>query len=458
MSDFAFPTNIKQIGSIGEGFRVYIEDYACSYLQQYAEAGGYEERLAFLVGRYMVIDGQTVLFISGLVQGLHTYAEKDILTFSDKSWQHASKEINKYFKGLDIVGWMQSQPGYGTHLNASYEKMHKKMFPNFNQVLFVIDPVEKINAFYIFDEKNDELKESLGYFIYYDKNKGMHEYMLENKIVKMKMRPLPEIPEAAKPIMEEQDDDDDDEREYKGPVIRRKRAFNDKIKKLPIAQKRMVNLLTTLSASLFIICLLTVTGLARNNGRITSLEQQLTELNTAYRNLMVEANKSNTATVFASQDSALNSIDMSAEPESPQVIVENGNDLLNENALSGNNAVSSDNTVINENTLAVLENNLTPERVLQMMAEEARATPEPATTPAPVITPPPPEPTPEPPKTTTREIPKKYTVKSGDSLIGISVKFYGDKSMVEEIMLLNNLEDADKIYFGKVLLLPQLAE
>ncbi|MCL2373525.1 MAG: hypothetical protein FWC78_09030 [Defluviitaleaceae bacterium] len=65
MQDFTLPANIKQIGSIGDGLRIYVEDYVCTFLQQYAEAGEYNERLAFLVGRHIVIDGQEILFVAG---------------------------------------------------------------------------------------------------------------------------------------------------------------------------------------------------------------------------------------------------------------------------------------------------------------------------------------------------------------------------------------------------------
>ena len=119
MSDFEFPTNIRQIGSIGEGLRIYIEDYAYTYLKRYAEAGGYEERIALIVGRHMMIDGKKVLFISGAIQGIYAEQEQGILTFSDDTMSYAYEKMHVYFRGLEIVGWMQSQPSYGVSLNAS---------------------------------------------------------------------------------------------------------------------------------------------------------------------------------------------------------------------------------------------------------------------------------------------------------------------------------------------------
>ena len=451
MGDFSFPTNIKQIGSIGEGVRIYIEDYACSYLQQYAEAGGYEERLAFLVGRYMVIDGQTVLFISGLVQGCHTALQKEALSFTEKSWRHAKDEIKQYFNGLDIVGWMQSQPGYGVQLNESYAIMHKKMFPREDRVLFVVDPIEKVNAFYIYDERTESLSESRGYFIYYDKNRGMHEYMLDNRITKTRVRPLPEMEEAAEPVVEEMT-----ERRHKQiePILTKafgkrrerpqpKNAREDAagsfagvfvgqgVRRGTAAamqnQKRVANLLVSLSAALFIICFIMGAGLIQNDGRITMMEEQLTQLNTAYRDLLLQS-RDNNVPVFASQPDAVSSQAdaVSATPLEGQavLITEDGGALIAESTMP--------------------EAFKAPDDLAESAFSHADIVP---------VTP-----TAAPALSEQDPVPATYTVQAGDSLTAISVRFYGQANMIDEIMRINGLDDADKIYFGKVLRLPRRQE
>ncbi len=51
-----------------------------------------------------------------------------------------------------------------------------------------------------------------------------------------------------------------------------------------------------------------------------------------------------------------------------------------------------------------------------------------------------------------------YTVKAGDTLSGISQTVYGDASKYNAIFEANTpmLEDADKIYSGQVLIIPEL--
>ena len=187
MSDFTLPTNIKQIGSIGDGLRIYVEDYVCTFLHQYAEAGGYGERLAFLVGRHLVIDSQPILFICGAIHGKHTEEYEGFLRFSEKSRDYAEAMLDEHFPMMEIVGWMQSQPSYGTYLNQHYATYHLRQFRKAYQVMYVLDPIERANAFYTPDPDaltpSERMTEVSGYFIYYEKNVNMHEYMLANKIV-----------------------------------------------------------------------------------------------------------------------------------------------------------------------------------------------------------------------------------------------------------------------------------
>jgi nucleoid-associated protein YgaU len=57
-------------------------------------------------------------------------------------------------------------------------------------------------------------------------------------------------------------------------------------------------------------------------------------------------------------------------------------------------------------------------------------------------------------KETVAAEPETYIVQSGDTLTGISRKFYGTNSKAKEIAELNQLENSDTIFEGQKLLLP----
>jgi LysM repeat protein len=451
MDNFQFPKNVKQIGSIGKGLKIYLEDYAYSYLQQYSNSGDFEERIAVLIGRALTIDGQKVLFISGAIQGVNTRVSKGIMTFTDKSWNYSKEQIKKYFKGLEVVGWVISQPGYGTSQNSNNLEYHFENFKKSHQVMFVMDPKDKVNAFYTVGEKGSELTETKGYFVYFEKNNGMHEYMLNNKIVTLKKDIALEAKfKSSQKLMEAYNEAyaDEDEEEYENEIEMFEDYEADEEKtydktdfvefKDPISMlvkpsgkrrevkpkertksRRKLNMLTTLASVLLVVCFIMGAGLMQNETRITTLESQLTLLNTSYRNLLVKLNDS-TQSVFSTQHEELDE-----EAKSNEIIIENGNDIVLEVPENEFVVIKDFGDEDNEEE-PIVENEV--EEVEEVQSEDTTAM--------------------------TAAIPEFYIVQKGDSLGYISLKFYGTRNKMEDIMTINEMDDPDKLYFGRKIKLP----
>ena len=200
MNKFTLPTNIRQIGKTeGQAMKIYVEDYVCSYLKQYAESGGHTEKIAFLVGKYMIIDAVPYVFVHGVIQGKHSEYADNMESFTEASFDHADDELARYFPGSEILGWMQSQPGYGVHLNPSYADYHMNNFTRPYQILFVMDPIEKLNVFYTWNPEMTGIEECGGYFVYYEQNRGMQEYMNDNRISRARVREIAKPKEETTP-------------------------------------------------------------------------------------------------------------------------------------------------------------------------------------------------------------------------------------------------------------------
>ena len=432
------PSNIRQIGTIEDGLRIYVEDYVCTYLSQYAESGGFDERVALLVGRCLTIDGQTVLFISGAIQGKFAEEKNGQLTFTEKTGAYADVVIAEFFHGREIVGWMQSQPSYGTFLSPPSAEYHRREFSKLHQVLFVMDPLERLNAFYLSKPGQDGLTEAKGYFIYYDKNRNMHEYMLKEKAAGQKT-PSMSYMEVSRIVEEEKAAAKAAENPENPENILRRRQSERTRRQTRSDQHRTMNLLVSLSAVLFIICFVMGAGLIQNQDRLSSMETQLLQLSTAYRNLFVQMSGDNTAAVFAAQTEADGNPAAVSPPAAPQE----------------NTKVNAPMAYPAENPSLLTPEVVTPAHVIEENGNLIQ-TPSPAPEPAPAfnaadeaaqVSIVPPSPTAVPVHST-------YTIQEGDSLIAISVRFYGDSSRINDILVLNGLEDADKIVAGKTLALP----
>lgn len=424
--NFELPTNIKQIGSISDsGLRVYMEDYVYTYIQQYASSSGCDEKIGILVGLDCVINGQDVIFISGAIQGKFSKQSSGMEVLTEESWEYIDTQMDIYFKGLKIIGWIYVQPGYGEFLNTLHMNYHRENFKSFYQVLFLNDPMEKMSCFFAWDNKTGDLKTLRGYFIYFDRNEGMHEYMLDNRIVKMK-EDSNEVVERTKR----------EEVAKTLEVVRKPRTTRNRNKTVA-EQKKMINLFGSLSAVLFLVCFIMGAGLIQNDDRITKLEDQLAAIDNSYKYLLAQIKEDNTQSVFAAQSVQTTTEQNNNKEEiSAKVIEENGKNISNQQIPVTQKSTEKPTeqstetivltTVAEPTTKKQVNNN-------QVTGEKQKDNSQ----------------------KTTLEIPNTYTVKEGDNLSSISRKFYGNGSMMEKIMQENELDDPDKIYFGKVLKLPK---
>lgn len=512
MHKFELPVNVKQIGGIEEGMmRVYLEDYVITYLKQYAESSG--ESSAFLIGKFLTIDNQPILFINGAVSGKYCDNGEGVETFSEKSFLYAEQQIDKYFNGCDIVGWMQSQPGYGTFLNPNATRYHKTHFRKPFQVLFINDPVEKLNSFYIWDADMNELSESKGYFVYYDKNPAMQAYMVDNKLISLDLKEKEVNAEKMKKIIDlGKESGARDSKRTHTPVPSGRSRTSTQSNYNTNENKRLVNMLISLSAVLFIISFIMGAGLVQNNGRIDELEAGLKTLSDTYVSVLAQI-KQGSAPVFAQQN-----------PDNQQIPSDLDERVLSVPSSDVPGQGDGQDNPVSENTEGADKSRLdtqdkssqkpqeTPKPTATGTATAKPTTAEPATdepatdepdapeptapesaTPEPTVKPPAQvinvgpddsstnqetgseteradsldqetSPTADNPQNTSentetevssgQESKRIYVVQEGDNLNFISLKFFGTTDRAKDIMDANGIVDPNKIYFGKRLVIP----
>ncbi|MBQ7085017.1 MAG: LysM peptidoglycan-binding domain-containing protein [Anaerotignum sp.] len=367
--DLHTPGRVKQMGSIENSMKIFMEDYVYTYLYQYGRSGGGREKLAALIGRHAVINGQETVVISGAIQGKGTVQENGVERFSEETWEYLGGQMERYFKGMSIVGWVHCQPGFGAFLMAKDENFHREYFKEKWQVLFVLDTVDKLDTFYIYNEEKTGLRQAKGYFIYYDKNREMQEYMLENSMVRPKEEQVLEEREKAAAMTE-------DRRERRKPTqeerldaaqdIRRVLKKREAVAKQ--AKKEHDRLLVMVSCVLCVVCVSLGAAMLQSLDRLRTVETELMTMQTSYKALAEDFEGVKVQSVFAVQQAEMD------------------------------------------------------EDTAEKKAERR----------------------------------KKYIVESGDSLGYISRKFYGDNSGIVPIMELNGLPDADRIYEGQILWLPEV--
>lgn len=176
MSRRSLPKNVRQVGEPGPYGKVYMEDYVMTYLNKLARPEQAYVRGAVLFGNVCITEEGTAVFVSGALEAENLELHVEESKFDEEICESIRKKGEKYFPGQTIVGWFLSRMGFSVEIDQKIAEAHLKYFPGEYQVLYMIDSLEREDALYI--TSNRYVKKQKGYYIYYEKNKGMQEYMI----------------------------------------------------------------------------------------------------------------------------------------------------------------------------------------------------------------------------------------------------------------------------------------
>ena len=172
------PKNVKQIGMPGMYKKIYLEDFVHTYLLQLSRESE-EQRVGVLLGnslksgRFRHIYIKSAIWVKNLTQKFGRYE------FPEKAWGFIYQECEKYFPDQEILGWFLSRPGFSMENHGGIESTHRTYFSGADKVLFMMEPLEEESTFFAFD--GNQFQEQTGYYIYYEKNETMREYMMEKR-------------------------------------------------------------------------------------------------------------------------------------------------------------------------------------------------------------------------------------------------------------------------------------
>ena len=169
------PRNYRQIGEPGAK-KIYVEDYVYTYLNKLAQPENLYARGAILFGKMYKTTIGKCMFISGAAACQNFELDLDETIFSEENWGEIYRIRDSFFPELEICGWFLSRMGFSVDLNDKIIRIHMDNFSGENKVLYMIDALENEDAFYQFE--NYSLKKQRGYYIYYETNQEMKNYML----------------------------------------------------------------------------------------------------------------------------------------------------------------------------------------------------------------------------------------------------------------------------------------
>ena len=439
------PKNIRQIGNPEKDFRIYMEDYVYTYLhpaQIHGAGVGLLPRLLILLGEINHFSNRSCAFISGAIQVENSDCPEELPEFNDKAWRLIHKEMQRYFDKCEVVGWVLDIPGNTLEVSLEMEEVHRRNFVSQYQFFFLMDSREREEAFYTW--KDGHLTRKEGYFIYYEKNPQMQEYMVsQREAIFGETLQVEEVKDQAA-------------KNYRAMMMEKKKY----------ADKRRSGLFSYLTSILTVIVLCSVSVLLlRNIHRMDHMEQAISVMSVAMESTEQE-NVKNQVAVEAVSGNVLPVEPAAEETQQPETETAASEAKIGQAGQEAPADIAPPQESAAEESMlqdvAPVTTEATPPEDIPVAEEAApqEAVPaQPSEEPAePVETAPPEEAaTSEPPVMTEAEVclaQGYYIVQPGDSLHKICYKIYQDYSMLNALCEKNAIIDKDTIFIGQKIILP----
>lgn len=386
------PKNIKQIGDVSSDKKIYIEDYAFTYINSIAYNSPQEEQAGVLLGELAKEGNERCVFVKGVIKAALGDTSDTGIYFNENIWNKIYSDTEKYFPDLSVVGWFAVMPEVTDERMARLKKLHLDNFAGNMKTLYLVDTVEKEEHFYLYE--NGTLKRQKGYVCFYERNYEMQEYMLER---------------SEKKSCEDASDD----RVIRNirNVIREKEELKE--------QRKSGSFMYGVSA--FLVVVIIVIGINLMNNY-----EKMRRLNQSVDNLMnqLEGNER------GGQDEDDNGVH---DSEASGDISVDGN-AIKVNRLSGDVYPLEENSTSDKTERETESENRAASETTQAISESE--------TDASVSS----------VKTDSYSM---YTVKQGDTLMGICKRYYGTTTKYQEVMQYNGLDDSDMLYIGQQIKLPE---
>lgn len=172
------PKNIRQIGESHNHISIFIEDYAATFISQFARNMGEEIRQALCLGRIYEETERTSLIIEGIVMDERTYRTSDRF-FAPEDVEKLRQECDVFFPQKKVIGRLimdtDSRRLPESTMWTLLTERNGFAIPG-TCLLMQVGREEGIHTFYVASHGARERLEN--YYIYYDKNEEMQNYLI----------------------------------------------------------------------------------------------------------------------------------------------------------------------------------------------------------------------------------------------------------------------------------------
>ena len=196
---FSIPRNIRQIGLINKDYRIYVEDYVYYFFEKISRKAEGRRRTEGLpcgpAGEIKWEEGISYIFIRGAIRAEDTQVTRSIW-ISPKRYGQNPGGRETYFPDQGDRRLVPGKQELVLEADDLIKRVHLKHFGGGEKVLMLMDPVEREDAFFRYE--NGLLVRQPGYYLYYEKNPMMQAYMVDKNQAVQEEQPEKVEDEAVK--------------------------------------------------------------------------------------------------------------------------------------------------------------------------------------------------------------------------------------------------------------------
>lgn len=412
---FCLPKNIRQIGESRGTRRIYVEDYVYTFLRRMPLSEEEDGHVGILLGRYKWKDGISYLFIQSGMEISEMEASNEHIRFTEKIWDEIHDKTEKYFKGQEILGWFLRIPGSPFKINDMILHTHLNHFAGNDKVLFLMSPMEREEGFFAYE--NGKLQRENGFYIYYEKNELMQNYLVdfnENRSIEEPGEQLDQAVAGFRKAVEEKQEENIQRGAKKGAVYALATCAAAAVLGIGFAYARDAGIWDDFRKdnNRTVVSETASADSAATDYTVSSISQtQETTVSTATP-VPTEATETPTVSGTSQGSEKTETLETSETAEKTET-----------SETSGRTATANQNSLDTPiPTKSITDRTMSAETRESAWTETSGS--------------------------------RSYLVRKGDTLSKISMEMYGSLDEIETICELNNLESTDLIYIGQKLLLP----
>lgn len=191
-----YPKSVRQMGVPERGVRIYLEEYAYTYVHSLQAPEPDGVRVGVFYGRKLMQDGIPCYYVFGAIETEGAWNGEQI-RFGQGVWNQIRQMREEYFPAMDVCGWfVRAKENYVPPL-VNLQNIQDVFFAETGELLY-LDTGEEV-SFLV--QRGRKLYSCGGFFIFFQRNIAMQEYLLreQSRIAEEQIRKRVQV-EAAAPL------------------------------------------------------------------------------------------------------------------------------------------------------------------------------------------------------------------------------------------------------------------